>query len=110
MIAATVTLTTSGQDLYTLIEAATPGQLGTLFTGRVAEVHIQWVTGATVFHLVFKSGTVNLATDSGFQFENLDGKREYVLRATSHNQISLKDIYLAGAAGAETAKISAYTI
>jgi hypothetical protein len=109
MIAATVTLATTGSDLYTLIETATPNQLGTLFTGRVAEVHIQWGSGVA-FHLVFKSGTVNLATDSGFLFADADGRREYVLRATSHNQISLKDIYLAGAAGAETARISAYTI
>jgi hypothetical protein len=108
MIAATVTLATTGTDLYSLVETAT-GQLGTLFTGRVAEVHIQWASGVA-FHLVYKSGIVNLATDSGFLFADNDGRREYVLRATSHNQISLKDIYLAGAAGAETARISAYTI
>lgn len=110
MIAATVAPATTGTSAFDLINVATPDQLGALFTGRVAEVHIQWLAGTS--HLVYKSGTVNLATDSGFMFENVDGKREYVLRATSHNQISLKDIYLAGAAGggADTVRVSAYTI
>lgn len=110
MIAATVAPATTGTSAFDLINTATPDQLGALFTGRVAEVHIQWLAG--VSHLVYKSGAVVLTTDSGYMFDNVDGKREYVLRATSHNQISLKDIYLAGATGggADTVRISAYTI
>lgn len=111
MITATVTLATTGTSVYDLIVAATPSQLGanTSFTGRVAEVHIQWASG-TAFHLVYHDGSVNLATESGFQFADTDGRREYTVRAAAHNQISLKEIYLAGAAGAETARVSAFVI
>lgn len=115
MIAATVTLTTAGQSLRTLIDAATPGQLGpiTFFDGRVCEVQIQALTGT--FHLVYKPGAVVLATDSGFQFQDMTADttgahNRMVLRAPAHNQLGLADIFLAGAAGAETARITAFTI
>ena len=110
MITATVTLTiNSGISLYDLINTATPGQLAAAdrTTGRVCEVQIQWATG-TAFHLVWKPGSVNLAIDSGFGFSTTD--RLLVLRAPNHNQLGLKDIYLAGAAGSETARVTAYSI
>lgn len=114
MIAATVTLTTAGQDLFTLINAAT-SQLSSVAqnTGRVCEVQIQALTGT--FHLVYKPGVVNLATDSGFLFQDMatdttGAHNRMVMRAPSHNQLCLKDIYLAGLAGAETARITAFAI
>ena len=107
MIAATVTLTlNTGISLKTLIDTATPGQLKPGFNGRVAEVQIQWATGT--FHLVYKSGAVVLATDSGFAFSTTD--RLLTLRAPTWNQLGLDDIYLAGAAGGETGRVTAYTI
>lgn len=105
--ATTQALTTSGQSLRTLIDAATPGQLTTFFNNRVFEIQIQWVSGD--FHLVFKSGTVSLSTDSGFQFSASD--RLLTLRAPTSNQLSIADTYLAGATGAgEVARISAITM
>jgi hypothetical protein len=107
MITATVTMVlNTGVSLRSLIETATPGQVPAPFNGRIAEVQIQWATGT--FHLVFKSGTVVLATDSGFQFSTTD--RLLSLRSPTWNQLSLDDIFLAGAAGGETGRITAYTI
>lgn len=113
MIAATVTLTTSGQSLRTLIDAATPAQLTPNFNSRVCEVQIQALTGT--FHLVYKPGTVVVATDSGFLFQDMTvdttgAHNRMVLRAPAHNQLSLGDINLAGVAGGETARITAFSV
>lgn len=105
--ATTAALTTAGQSLRTLIDAATPSQITPSFNSRVFEIQIQWVSGD--FHLVFKAGTVNLATDSGFQFSTND--RLLTMRSPSANQLSLADVFLAGATGAgEVARISATTM
>lgn len=111
MIAATVTTAAAASSLFDLIRAATPDQLvGDIFTGRVAEVHIQWLSGT--FHHVFKPGAVNTATDSGFEFADpttAPNKGIQVFRgAAGVNVLSLKDIYLGGGVG--TARVSAYTI
>lgn len=105
MIAVTTPgLTTAGQSLRTLIDAATPDQLTPFFNNRVFEIQIQWVSG--VFHLVFKSGTVNLGTDSGFAFSTTD--RLLTMRAPNANQLSIADVYLAGATGTgEVARVIA---
>lgn len=113
MIAATVTLNTSGQSLRTLIDAATPQQLRQTFSDRVCEVQIQALTGT--FHLVYKQGTVNVATDSGFLFQDMTADptgahNRMVTRAPAHNQLSLSDIFLAGVAGGETARILAFSV
>jgi hypothetical protein len=124
MIAATVTLSMTSTSLYDLINTATPGQLNNFVTGRVAEVHIQWVSGT--FHLVYKSGTtdagapggptINVATDSGRIFSDpatgtpVTGQLA-IEGATGVNVISLKDIYLVVPnAGAGSARVLAYTI
>lgn len=109
MIAATVTLTTAGQSLATLIAAATSAQkLPT--NHRVCWVSIQWNSG-TIFHMVYKSGTVTLTTDSGFEFEDTEGKRVLVIApGIGTNVLSLDEIYLAGGAGNETARVTAFVI
>ena len=112
MIAATVTTAASADSLFNLIEAATPDQLSEFNTGRVAEVHMQWASGNS--HLVYKSGTVVTATDSGFEFADpsLAGnaaKGLMVIRgAAGMNVLSLKDIFLGG--GVSTIRVTAYTI
>src|SRR5215510_5606555 len=110
MICATVTLTTSGQTLRTLIDTATPGQIPTASGGRVCEIQIQALTGT--FYLVFKPGSVTLTTDSGFLFQDMatdttGAHNRMVMRAPTGNQLSLGDVVLAGAAGGETARIAA---
>lgn len=110
MIAATVTTAASAVSLFDLIETATPDQLSQLSSGRIAEVHIQWASGT--FHLVYKDGTVNAATDSGFEFADPvtnPAKGLMVIRgASGMNVLSLKDIYLG--AGVGTARVAAYTV
>lgn len=107
MIGATVTLTlNTGVSLYALIEAASTGQLRGGFNGRICEVVLQWVNG--VSHVVWKAGTVNLAVDSGFALDTTT--RILQLRAPTHNQLNLLDIYLAGAAGGENVRVTAYSV
>lgn len=109
MIAATVAVLAAGTSLFDLIQTATPGQLNT-HSGCIAEVSIQW--GGGTFHLVYKDGTVNTATDSGFLFSDpatAANAGVMVIRgATGMNVLSLKNIYLSGAGG--TARIAAYSI
>jgi hypothetical protein len=110
MIAATVTTAASADSIFNLIEAVTSDQLSEFSTGRVSEVHIQWLSGT--FHHVYKPGTVVVATDSGFEFADpttAPNKGIMVIRgSTGMNVISLKDIYLGGGVG--TARISAYVV
>jgi hypothetical protein len=110
MICATVTTAAGADSLFNLIAAATAGQLDERDTGRVAEVHIQWLSGT--FHHVYKAGAVVVATDSGFEFTDpavAPHQGIQVLRgAAGMNVISLKDIYLGGGVG--SARITAYVI
>lgn len=115
MIAATVTLTTSGVSLRTLIDAATPGQLNTIsfYNNRVCEVQLEAETGT--FHIVYKPGTVVLATDSGFEgndttIDTTGASNRIVFRCPTSNQLSLADIYVAGVAGGELVRVVAYTL
>lgn len=116
MIAATLTVTTTATSLFDLIQTATPNQLpqADRHSGRVAEVHIQWQANDSF--LVYKPGSVNTATDSGFAFSDpsvagSQAKGLMVLRTgTGMNNLNLKDIYLATAAGTATVKVTAYSI
>jgi len=113
MIAATVTLATTGTSLFDLLNAAVAGTGKFSGTDRVCEVQIQAKTGT--FHLVYKSGAVVLATDSGFLFQSLavdttGTNSRFKFGPFNQNILSLMDIYLAGAAGGETAGIVAYSI
>lgn len=111
MIAATLTVPTSAASILSLIEAATAEQLGPLFSGRVAEVHIQWLSGSV--HHVYKPGTVVVATDSGFEFADPatePHKGLLVLRgAAGMNVISLAHIYLVSVV-AGSVRVTAYVI
>jgi len=113
MIAATLTVTTTATSVFDLIEAATPDQLNISYdTGRVAEVHIQWLSGSV--HHVYKPGaSITVGTDSGFEFADpatAPHKGLLVLRgAAGQNVIGLKDIFLYTAT-AGSVRVTAYRI
>lgn len=104
---ATVTLSTQGEPIYRLMEE-TLGTFPRLFQGRVANVSIQHLTGT--FYLVYKVGTVNLATDAGFEFADSPGKRSMQFEARDSNQLSMGEFILAGAVGGETARVLVFIV
>lgn len=104
---ATVTLSTQGEAIYLLMQGAL-GTFPKLFLGRVANVSIQHLTGT--FYLVYKEGTVNLATDAGFEFADLPGKRSVQFEARDSNQLSMGEFILAGAVGGETARVLVFIV
>lgn len=104
---ATVTLSTQGEAIYLLMQEAL-GAFPKLFQGRVANVSIQHLTGT--FYLVYKEGTVNLATDAGFEFADLPGKRSMQFEARDSNQLSMGEFILAGAVGGETARVLVFIV
>lgn len=116
MIAATLTVTTTATSIFDLIQTATPGQLPAAdkTTGRVTEIHIQWQANDSF--LVWKPGSVNTATDSGFAFSDpsvagSQAKGLMVIRSgVGANVLNLKDVYLVTAAGTATVKVTAYSI
>jgi hypothetical protein len=107
LMTATVTLATVGKPVYVLMEE-TLGTFPRTFQGRVADLSIQHQSGT--FHLVYKEGTVNLTTDSGFEFADVNGKKHWQYEARDNNQLSLGEVYLAGSVGGETAKITVHII
>lgn len=94
MYAATVSPAATAATLRSLINAATPGQIPDTFNGRAFELVLQWAT--LTVDINWKSGTVG-ASDSGFQLTTSD--RSITLRAPTHNQLSIDDIYLSSAGG-----------
>ena len=107
MMGATVTLSTSGKSIIDLMEE-TIGTFPKIFNRRVANVSVQHLTG--VFYLVYKEGPVNLATDAGFEFADVAGKRSIQSEARDTNQLALGEIYLAGAVGGETARVLVHIV
>lgn len=101
---ATVTMSTTGESLWDLIQDAV-GTFPPITGDRVADVQIQHRSGT--FHLVYKSGSVNVATDSGYQF--VTGRHLNFLSPVA-NELSLKEIYLAGTVGGEQAGIIVHII
>lgn len=104
MIGATVTMSTLGESLWDLIQAAI-GSFPPITGNRVADIYIQHRSGT--FHMVYKDGVVNLATDSGFGFVT---GTVLNLHSPVANELSLKDIYLAGTVGGEEAGIVVHII
>lgn len=107
MVSAGVEVSTTAQSLEDLIRAFVPTHVVNLpSNGRVMEIHIQYRVGsANDFHLVYKAGTVNLATDSGFLFTATDNYLE--MRSPSGNQLSLREMFLVSVAGIAQARIGA---
>lgn len=94
MIAATVSVPGSAASLRTLVNIATPGQIPDTFSGRVAEVHLQWAgaAGQTV-NITWKTG-VTAVEENGHRLQ--EDRRELILRSPYTNQLSIDDIYVNG--------------
>lgn len=96
MFAATVSPAATAATLRSLINAATTGQVPdvSVFNGRCFEIIFQWAT--LTVDVNWKAGTVG-ASDSGFQLSTSD--RSLTLRAPTHNQLSIDDVYLSSSGG-----------
>lgn len=110
MVSAGVNISTTAQNLRDLILATVPSHIVNLPSNdRVSEIHIQWRVGTlNDFHLVYKAGVVNLATDSGFFFTSTDNYLE--MRSPTGNQLSLQEFYLVSVAGIAQARIGAIIV
>lgn len=93
MFSATVTLAAGGQSLRTLVNAAVPNEIPGIdqFTGRSYQVTLIAQTGATA-SIVSRSGGP-IANNGVLIPVNI----EIVFRSPTGNQISIDEIFLAGA-------------
>lgn len=102
VICGTVTLTTTGQSLATLLAALLSNTKVLPTNKRVSNLKIQWISGTSVF--VMDAPATPAVGNEGYLLNTTN--RLFELEShTGANQISLTDIFLGGAAGSETVAI-----
>lgn len=107
---ATVTLTTSGQSIQTLLEAAGFSFGISKPVPRVSELKVQAGALTQVIQVTYKGGAI-AAGDVGFTIGSAaPNVLTFELRQAGENKIGLSEIFLSGAAGGESARIFAYQV
>lgn len=105
MIAATVSVPASALSLRTLINTATPEQILNTFSGRIAEINLQWAGSAgQTINITWRTGSTDF-TENGHRLQ--EDRRLLTLRSPTDNQLNIDEIFVNGSG---SMRILAYSI